>query len=90
MNDTVNYVDLYDVIDAYPHEMKINKIMTRKTFEEGVNFFVKGDLVNARKKFIDVIKIDKNDKLAQSYIFMCDDYKENNGKKKWTGFFDVL
>lgn len=83
------YVELYDIIDAYSYAEKTNKLLTSELFEMGVNYYINGDLRNARNKFIDVLKIDKDDKLAQSYVFMCDRHK-NNVSEDWNGFFEIL
>ncbi len=88
--DTNNgYVELYDIIDAYPHRQKANKIMTLELFEQGVNHYINGDIGNARNRFIDVLKIDKDDKIAQSYVFMCDKYRKSV-PENWAGFFEIL
>ncbi|MDD3569607.1 MAG: HAMP domain-containing protein [Lachnospiraceae bacterium] len=80
-------VDLYDVIDAYSFEERQNRKMTKALFEAGVEYYVEGQLAEARKHFIDVIRMDKNDKLAQTYIFLCDKYM---GKlpSSWAGYLD--
>ncbi len=80
-------VDLYDVIDAYPFEERQNKKMTKDLFEAGVKYYVKGQHSEARKYFIDVIRMDKNDKLAQTYIFLCDKYMEKF-PSSWEGYLD--
>ncbi|NLK38422.1 MAG: HAMP domain-containing protein [Epulopiscium sp.] len=80
-------VDLYDVIDAYPFEERQNKKMTKDLFEAGVKYYVEGQHSEARKYFIDVIRMDKNDKLAQTYIFLCDKYIDEL-PSSWEGYLD--
>lgn len=80
-------IDLYDVVDAYPFEARQNKKLTLELFEKGVEHYVKGDLKTARKYFIDIIQLDKEDKLAQTYLFLCDKYMHNL-PRTWAGYFD--
>jgi len=83
------YIELYDIIDSYSYDEKNNKLFTLKSFEKGVDFYINRDFKNARNQFIEVLKIDKNDKLAQAYIFLCDKYI-NKCHDSWFGLFDFL
>jgi class 3 adenylate cyclase len=78
------YIDLYDVVDAYKFEDKKNKLLTKQDFELGVNAYILGDIVEARKHFVNVLRIDSRDETAKTYIFLCDKYL-NTSKEKWEG-----
>lgn len=79
-------INVFEVLDAYPLEDRKNKILTMDIFHKGIEFFIQGNLEQARKCFIDVIHIDKNDKLAQSYIFLCDKFM-NCLPDNWLGYY---
>lgn len=79
-------INVFEVLDAYSLEDRKNKLLTMDIFHKGIEFFVQGDLEQARKCFIDVIHIDKNDKLAQSYIFLCDKFM-NCLPDNWLGYY---
>lgn len=85
---TINrMVDLYDVLDAYSFYDKTNKLLTKELFEKGVDLFIAGNFAEARKQFIDVIRIDSNDEVAKMYLFLCDEYR---GKvvEHWRGILN--
>ena len=79
-------INVFEVLDAYPLQDRKNKILTMDIFHKGIEFFIQGNLEQARKCFIDVIHIDKNDKLAQSYIFLCDKFM-NCLPDGWLGYY---
>lgn len=79
-------INVFEVLDAYSLEDRKNKLLTMDIFHKGIEFFIQGNLEQARKYFIDVIHIDKNDKLAQSYIFLCDKFM-NCLPDNWFGYY---
>ena len=62
-------------------------MLTNELFEKGVDLFIAGNVTEARKKFIDVIRIDANDEVAKMYLFLCDEYR-NGTDKHWKGILN--
>ncbi len=85
--NTNRIVDLSDLVDAYSFYDKTNKLLTKELFEKGVELFILGNFTEARKKFIDVIRIDSNDEVAKRYLFLCDEYR-NKTVEHWKGIFN--
>lgn len=79
-------LELYEVLDAYSQEGRKNKTLTLHHFHRGVDLFMDGDFHEARKAFTDVIRIDKRDKMAQMYLFLCDEMMERK-PEDWNGYF---
>lgn len=73
-------IDIYDCIDACDAGKRQKRIYTKNKFEKGVNYYISGNLKEARKNFIDVLKLDKEDKLTKSYIFLCDNFIDLKAK----------
>jgi uncharacterized protein YrzB (UPF0473 family) len=46
-------------------------------FEKGAEAFVQGNIEEARKCFIEVLKMDRYDSAAKEYVFLCDTYMES-------------
>ncbi len=63
---------IYDVFDSDPTNLKYGKRRSRLVFETGVRLFLKGEYLQARAYFIEILKYTRNDKTAKKYIFMCD------------------
>ena len=80
-------IDLYDLVDAYSFYDKTNKLLTKERFEKGVELFILGNFAEARKQFIDVIRIDSNDEVAKKYLFLCDEYR-NKTVEHWKGILN--
>ena len=85
--NTNRRIDLYDLVDAYSFYDKTNKLLTKERFEKGVELFILGNFAEARKQFIDVIRIDSNDEVAKKYLFLCDEYK-NKTIEHWKGILN--
>ncbi len=85
--NTNRMIDLYDLVDAYSFYDKTNKLLTKERFEKGVELFILGNFAEARKQFIDVIRIDSNDEVAKKYLFLCDAYK-NKTIEYWKGILN--
>ncbi len=85
--NTNRIVDLYDLVDAYSFYDKTNKLLTKELFEKGVELFILGNFTEARKQFIDVIRIDSNDEVAKMYLFLCDEYR-NKTVEHWKGILN--
>lgn len=86
--NVLEVIELYDFIEAYPFEEREIKKITKHIFEQGVLNYIDGDFNKARNFFIDVIAIDRFDKLAQSYIFLCDKFIFSR-PQNWKGYFEI-
>lgn len=84
--EKVSFMDMYEVLDAYTAEEKKCRIQTKEIFETGIQHFQSGDLKEARKYFVDVIRMDEQDILAQNYLFLCDRFIEQF-PESWDGYF---
>ena len=64
--------EVYDMFDADPTNLKYRKKRSRIIFETGVDLFLKGEYLQSRNYFIELLKYDRNDKTSKEYVFMCD------------------
>ena len=67
-------IDLYDVFEGDPTESKYKKRRSKLFFEKGVELFLKGDYMQARTYFIELLKYDRSDEPAKRYVFRCDGF----------------
>lgn len=79
---------IYDVFDGDEPAVKVAKRKTKRMFEKGVEAFVQARVEEARKCFIEVLKMDRYDCAAKEYVFLCDTYMEE-GTKEAPLFFMV-
>lgn len=86
---TGKVTELYEFLDSIDLEDKNRKIKTKELFEKGVSYYQEGQFFEARKRFIDVIKIDGQDKLAKTYLFLCEKYHEQV-PGEWQGVLEYL
>ena len=63
---------VYDMFDSDPTGLKYRKKREKLVFETGVSLFLKGEYLQSRNYFIELLKYDRNDKTAKEYVFMCD------------------
>lgn len=68
------WVEVYELCDACSPEVRILRKQTEKLFEEGIDCYQAGAIEQARRKFIDVIRMDSTDETAKMYLFLCDHY----------------
>lgn len=66
--------EIYDVFDGDEIEIRNTKRKTRIVFEKGVAYFVTGELAEARRCFIEVLKSNGGDAAAKEYVSLCDKY----------------
>lgn len=64
--------DIYDIYDGDLADNKYSKMRSRLFFETGVELFLKGNYLEARSYFIEILKVDRNDAAAKQYVFRCD------------------
>ncbi len=72
--DQAKQIEAYEFLDSYPKEIKDHRLMTKNLLEEGIAFYQKGDLAEARKRFISVIRANRHDDLAKTYLLLCENH----------------
>ena len=75
---------IYEFLDGEDVYSRNLKLQTRAVFEEGVRLFREGDFFEARKHFVDVLRINSGDDLASSYLVLCDRF-EVTRPENWMG-----
>ncbi len=63
---------VYDVYEGDPVEELKKKDETREWFEEGVTLYCTGKSIEARRRFIEVLKRFRRDRAAKEYLLLCD------------------
>ncbi len=63
---------VYDVYEGDPVEELEKKEDTKGWFEEGVELYCTGNPVEARRRFIEVLKRFRRDRAAKEYLYLCD------------------
>lgn len=71
-------IEVYDIFDGDDKYTRDLKKKSKNSFEAGINLYRNGHFFEARQKFIEVVKINPNDKCAQVYLFLADKYMSKN------------
>ncbi|OXM85031.1 adenylate/guanylate cyclase domain-containing protein [Paenibacillus rigui] len=80
---------LYDVYQGDPDTIRALKEKTKARFEEAVMLYQVGRFYDAREAFLMVIKQNRQDKAAQLYFYVCDEYFQSGTTKDWNGTLSV-
>ena len=72
MRTTGTVEKIYDVFDGDVVEVRNKKRKTKMVFEKGVNLFMRGQISEARLHFVEVMKMDRDDRGAKEYLLRCD------------------
>lgn len=80
---------LYDVYQGDPDTVRAQKDKTKARFEEAVTYYQYGRFYDAREAFLTVIKHNRQDKAAQLYFYLCDEYFQNGTTEDWNGTLSV-
>ncbi|GAA3405689.1 adenylate/guanylate cyclase domain-containing protein [Paenibacillus hodogayensis] len=80
---------LYDVYQGDPDTIRVQKDKTKARFEEAVTYYQYGRFYDAREAFLMVIKQNRQDKAAQMYFYLCDEYFRNGTTEDWNGTLSV-
>ncbi|TNJ62372.1 HAMP domain-containing protein [Paenibacillus hemerocallicola] len=80
---------LYDVYQGDPDTVRALKERTKARFEEAVTYYQVGRFYDAREAFLMVIKQNRQDKAAQLYFYLCDEYFQNGTTEDWNGTLSV-
>lgn len=70
-------VGIYDVYEADPQNVRQLKQVSKVHFEHGVHTFEAGDIEEARKSFIRVLRTNRYDAAAHMYLMKCELILEN-------------
>lgn len=65
---------VYEVFDTNEAKMRLGKEQTKGIYEKGVRLFWEGKAAEARNCFVWSLRINKFDKAAQKYFYLCDQY----------------
>ena len=76
---------LYDVIEGESDRIQTLKLESKELFEEGIVLFQDGYFYDARSKFIEVIKINRQDEIARIYFYLCEEYCKSGPPEGWDG-----
>lgn len=63
---------VYDLFDGDLPSTRNMKRKTKKMFEKGIQYYQLNEVDEARRCFIEVIKMDKNDLATKEYLYLCD------------------
>lgn len=75
-------VAVYELCNGYPNQLYELRKKTSPRLGDGIKKYQAGQLQQARRDFIDVIRIDHTDETAKMYLFLCERYE----KEKPTNF----
>jgi class 3 adenylate cyclase len=76
---------LYDVFEGEAEHIRILKLESKALFEEGIVLFQDGYFYDARSKFIEVIKLNRQDEIARIYFYLCEEYDKSGPPEGWDG-----
>lgn len=65
---------VYEVFDTNTAKMRLGKEQTTAIYEKGIRLFWEGKAAEARNCFVQLLRINKFDKAAQKYFYLCDRY----------------
>ena len=83
MTSTERLEVIYEIINGDSQERQILKDTTKAYFEEGVRLFTTKSYEYARKRFIQVLQMDKNDGAAREYVLLCDRALKGEKTEPW-------
>ena len=65
---------IYDVYDGDEESVREIKERTKNDFETGVRHFMAKRFYEARRAFVEVLKVSQGDYAAREYLFLCNQY----------------
>ncbi|MBO9605473.1 MAG: HAMP domain-containing protein [Paenibacillaceae bacterium] len=78
-------LQLYDVYQGDPDTIRTLKERTKAQFEQAIQLYQVGRFYDAREAFVQVIKINRQDKAAKLYFYICDEYYQKGAAADWNG-----
>lgn len=82
-------LELVDVFEGDSDSVRAMKERTRAMFERGIALCQEGRFFDARETFIEVIKVNRFDKAAKLYFYLCDEYYQRGAVEGWNGTLAV-
>jgi adenylate cyclase len=82
-------VELFDVYEGDSDKERQLKDRTKTTFEKGIRLCQEGRFYDARETFVEVIKLNRFDKAAKLYFYLCDEYYQKGSSEGWNGTLAV-
>ncbi len=82
-------LELVDVYEGDSDSVRALKERTKAMFERGVTLCQEGRFFDARETFIEVIKVNRFDKAAKLYFYLCDEYYQRGAVEGWNGTLAV-
>ncbi|MEX1030880.1 MAG: adenylate/guanylate cyclase domain-containing protein [Paenibacillaceae bacterium] len=80
---------LYDVFHGDVETIRKLKSKTKAKFEEGIELYQAGRFFDARENFLQVIKLNRQDKAAKHYFYICDEYYQKGTEVNWKGTLTI-
>lgn len=81
--------ELYDVYEGDSDKERQLKDRTKAIFEKGIRLCQEGRFFDARETFVEVIKVNRFDKAAKLYFYLCDEYYQKGSSEGWNGTLAV-
>ncbi len=78
-------VRIYDIFEGDVEAERKLKQKTKAVFEEGVQLYQAGRFYDARRKFVEVLRDNMNDKAAKIYFLLCDEFSRSGSPEGWDG-----
>lgn len=82
-------LELIDVYEGDPDLLRQAKDRTKALFERGLLLCQEGRFYDARETFVEVIKLNRLDKAAKLYFYLCDEYYQKGTQAGWNGTLAV-
>ncbi|WP_276357827.1 HAMP domain-containing protein [Cohnella caldifontis] len=82
-------IELVDVYEGDPETMRLAKERTKALFERGLFLCQEGRFYDARETFVEVLKLNRLDKAAKLYFYLCDEYYQKGTSSGWNGTLAV-
>ena len=82
-------VHFYEILDAYPAEVRQMMLINRTRFEETLELFYSKDFYLARNQFMDILKDCPRDGITRWYIFECERYMNGQSDIKESAYIQV-
>ncbi|PKM76295.1 MAG: hypothetical protein CVU90_13230 [Firmicutes bacterium HGW-Firmicutes-15] len=76
---------LYDLFEGEAEHIRVLKLESKEIFEEGIVLFQDGYFYDARSKFIEVIKRNRQDEIARIYFYLCEEHEKSGPPEGWDG-----
>lgn len=82
-------IELFDVFDADPADLRKAKQITLDVFERGVSLYRAGAFSDARTCFVEVVRRNPFDQAAKRYFFLCDEYFRSGTPQGWDASLEI-